>query len=156
MFVSCLPVCHTTVWNINVRKPVASELWGQGGTLYPQVQDLYSLYLRSQRFGLCQNFKQTNLTTRLYKVRTNLYPPPHLRRRSDAPAENKRLTINCKICDVAISIQGVVGLSITVLRMVHCWVCQWTFSSGEYLAKLHTRRCMVVSCTSCAWHAPHR
>jgi len=23
---------------------VASELWGQGGTLYPQVQDLYPLY----------------------------------------------------------------------------------------------------------------
>ena len=29
----------------------------------------------SQRCGLCQNFKQTTLTTRLYKVRTNLYPP---------------------------------------------------------------------------------
>jgi len=23
---------------------VASELWGQGGTLYPQVQELYPLY----------------------------------------------------------------------------------------------------------------
>jgi len=53
---------------------VASELWGQGGTLYPQVQDLYPLYSPSQRCGLCQNFKQTTLTTRLYKVRTNLYP----------------------------------------------------------------------------------
>jgi len=42
----------------------------------PQVQDLYPLYLPSQRCGLCQNFKQTTLTTRLYKVRTNLYPPP--------------------------------------------------------------------------------
>jgi len=29
----------------------------------------------SQRCGLCQNFKQTTLATRLYKVRTNLYPP---------------------------------------------------------------------------------
>jgi len=29
----------------------------------------------SQRCDLCQNFKQTTLTTRLYKVRTNLYPP---------------------------------------------------------------------------------
>ena len=37
----------------------------------------------SQRCGLCQNFKQTTLSTRLYKVRTNLYP--HLRKRSDAP-----------------------------------------------------------------------
>ena len=49
----------------------------------PQVQDLYPLYLPSQRCGLCQNFKQTTLTTRFYKVRTNLYP--HLRKRSDAP-----------------------------------------------------------------------
>jgi len=54
---------------------VASELWGQGGTLYlPQVQDLYPLYPPSQRCSLCKNFKQTTLTTRLYKVRTNLYP----------------------------------------------------------------------------------
>ena len=62
---------------------MASELWGQGGTLYPQVQDLYPLYLPSQRCGLCQNFKQTTLTTRFYKVRTNFYP--QLRKRSDAP-----------------------------------------------------------------------
>ena len=40
-----------------------------------QVQDLYPLYPPSQRCGLCQNFKQTTLTTRLYKDRTNLYPP---------------------------------------------------------------------------------
>jgi len=31
----------------------------------------------SQRCGLCQNFKQTTLTTRSYKVRTNLYPPTY-------------------------------------------------------------------------------
>jgi len=68
----------------------------------PQVQDLYSLYTPSQRCGLCQNFKQTTLTgkckwsygpscpvdfplnifihsftRRLYKVRTNLYPPTY-------------------------------------------------------------------------------
>ena len=56
-------------------KPVASQLWGRG-TLYPLVQDLYPLYRHpGQRCGLCQNFKQTTLTTRLYKVRTNLYPP---------------------------------------------------------------------------------
>ena len=42
----------------------------------PQVQDLYPLYPPSQRCGVCQNFKQTTLTTTLYKVRTNLYPPP--------------------------------------------------------------------------------
>jgi len=47
-----------------------------GGHCTPQVQDLYPLYPPSQRCGLCQNFKQTTLTTRLYKVRTtNLYPP---------------------------------------------------------------------------------
>ena len=44
--------------------------------MYPQVQDLYPLYPPSQACGLCQNFKQTTLTTRLYKVRTNLYPFP--------------------------------------------------------------------------------
>ena len=33
-----------------------------GGTLYPQVHDLYPLYPPSQRCGLCQNFKQTTLT----------------------------------------------------------------------------------------------
>jgi len=48
----------------------------RGGTLYPQVQDLYPLHPPSQRCGLCQNFKRTTLTTRLYKVQTNLYPPP--------------------------------------------------------------------------------
>jgi len=41
---------------------------GTGGTLYPQVQDLYPLYLPSQRCGLCQNSKQTTLTTRLYSA----------------------------------------------------------------------------------------
>jgi len=35
----------------------------------------YPLYLPSQRCGLCQNFKQTTLTTRSCKVRTNFYPP---------------------------------------------------------------------------------
>jgi len=63
---------------------VASEQWGQGVHCTTQVQDLYPLYLPSQRCGLCQNFKQTTVTTRLYKVRTNLYP--HLRKRSYAPA----------------------------------------------------------------------
>jgi len=52
---------------------VASELWEQGGTLYPPSSGLVP---PSQRCGLCQKFKQTTLTTRLYKVRTNLYPPP--------------------------------------------------------------------------------
>ena len=66
---------------------MASELWGQGVHCTPQVQDLYPLYPPSQRCGLCQNFKQTTLTTRLYKVRTNLYP--HLRKCSDAPGRRK-------------------------------------------------------------------
>jgi len=58
---------------------------GYIGHCTPQVQDLYPLYPPSQRRDLCQNFKQTTLATRLYKVRTNLYLPPHLRKRSDAP-----------------------------------------------------------------------
>jgi len=56
----------------------------RGGTLYPPSSGLVPLYPSSLRCGLCQDFKQTTLTTRLYKVRTNLYP--HLRKRSDAPA----------------------------------------------------------------------
>jgi len=59
-----------------ITTPMASELWGQGGGhCTPQVQDFTPLYLPSQRCGLCHNFKQTTLTTRLYKVRTNLYTP---------------------------------------------------------------------------------
>ena len=52
---------------------------GTGGVhcAHPQVQDLYPLYPPSQRCGLCQNFNQTTLTTRLYKVRTNLYTPTY-------------------------------------------------------------------------------
>ena len=64
-----------------VQPAVASELWAQG-VRTPQVQELYP-HPPSQRCGSCQNFKQTTLTTRLYKVRTNLCP--HLRKRSDAP-----------------------------------------------------------------------
>ena len=67
------------------HKPSGVGTVRTGGTLYPQVQDLYPMYPPSQRCGLCQNFKQMILTTRLYKVRTNLYP--HLRKRSDAPAQ---------------------------------------------------------------------
>ena len=45
-----------------------------GGTLYSPSSGLVPLYPSSQRCGLCQDFKQTTLTTGLYKVRTNLYP----------------------------------------------------------------------------------
>jgi len=41
--------------------------------LYPPSSGLVPPVPPSQRCGLCQNFKQTTLTTRLYKVRTNLY-----------------------------------------------------------------------------------
>jgi len=54
--------------------------------IVPQAQYLYPLCPSSQRCGLCQNFKQTTLATRLYKVRTNLYP--HLRKRSDAHGDH--------------------------------------------------------------------
>ena len=71
------------------RLPVASELWGQGGYIVPTPSSgLVPPAPPSQRCGLCQNFKQTILTTRLYKVRTNLYPP--LTTRSSAIAERPR------------------------------------------------------------------
>jgi len=61
---------------LSVRTRSVVGTMGTGGYIVtPQVQDLYPIYPPSQRCGLCQNFKQTTLTTRLYKVRTNLYPP---------------------------------------------------------------------------------
>ena len=48
------------------NKLVALELWG----LVPPVPP-------SQKCGLCQNFKQTTLSTRLHEVRTNLYSPTY-------------------------------------------------------------------------------
>jgi len=48
----------------------------RGGTLYPQVQDLYPCTTQVKDAAFVKkNLKQTTLTTRLYKVRTNLYPP---------------------------------------------------------------------------------
>jgi len=70
-------------WKPLVKYNGVGTMGTRGYIVSPQVQDLYPLYLPSQRCGLCQNFKQTTLTTRFYKVRTNLYP--HLRKRSDAP-----------------------------------------------------------------------
>ena len=71
----------TSFWENNCRSlsiwqqgAMASELWGV--TLYPPSSGLVPPVSPSQRCGLCQNFKQTTLTTRLYKVRTNLHPPP--------------------------------------------------------------------------------
>jgi len=53
------------------------SVWGQaGGYIVPPSLGLVPLYPPSQRCGLCQNFKQTTLTTRSYKILTNLYPPP--------------------------------------------------------------------------------
>jgi len=68
-------------------KPVASELWGQGGTLYPpssglvppvpypQVKDAAYVKILSKRLQLqdCIRFVQIN------------FVPPQLRKRSDAP-----------------------------------------------------------------------
>jgi len=61
------------------RASVASELWGQRGTLYPQVQDLYPCKdaIRVKDAAYVKIQKQTTLTTRLYKVRTNLYSPTY-------------------------------------------------------------------------------
>ena len=54
---------------------MASELWGQGGTLYPQVHDLYPLYPQVKDTAYVKILSKRQ-TTRFYKVRTNLYPPP--------------------------------------------------------------------------------
>ena len=70
---------------MSVQAPDLNELansgvgtMGTGGYIVPpRLQDLYPLYPPSQRCGLCQNFKQTTLATRLCKVRTNLYPPTY-------------------------------------------------------------------------------
>ena len=66
---------------------------GRGGYIVPPSSGLVPPVPPSQRCGLCQNFKQTTLTTRLYKVRTNLYP--HLRNRSDAPDRPDRRLRPC-------------------------------------------------------------
>jgi len=71
-----LCVCNASENHSTPLSSAASELRGQGGHCTPQVQELYPLYPPTQRCGLCQNFKLTTLTTRLYKVRTNLYSPP--------------------------------------------------------------------------------
>jgi len=74
-----------------------------GGTLYPPTSSglVRPLYPPSQRCGLRQNFKQTTLTTRLYKVRTNLYPPTHLRKRSDEPVELSGVTMGWTGVDIS-------------------------------------------------------
>jgi len=57
--------------------------YGDRGYIVSPSSGFVPPVLPSQRCGLCQNFMQMTLTTRLYKVRTHLYP--HLRKRSDAP-----------------------------------------------------------------------
>jgi len=59
----------------------------------PQVKD--AAYVK-------KHFKQTTLTTRLYKFRTDLYAP-HLRKRSDAPGparQNRRCRQSLTICAI--------------------------------------------------------
>jgi len=54
---------------------MASELWGQGGTLYPPSSGFVPLVPPKSKMRLMsKKFKQTTLTTRLYKVRTDSYP----------------------------------------------------------------------------------
>ena len=81
---------------INVNTSLHNELsisgvgtMGTGGYIVPYAPKFRTCTVvppvpPSQRCGLCQTFKQTTLTTRLYKVRTNLYP--HLRKHTDALA----------------------------------------------------------------------
>jgi len=86
----------------------------------------------SQRCGLCQNFKQTTLTTRLYKVRTNLYPP-HLRKRSDAPGSLTTNTLASKVC-----------VSITERKSAHsvCWKVQ--YQSGHHAGLVRSSHFLAV------------
>ena len=68
----------TLFFQLRSLQPSVVGTMGTGGTLYPSSSGLVPPVPPSQRCGLCQNFKQTTLTTRLYKVRTNLYPPTRL------------------------------------------------------------------------------
>ena len=66
--------CDVPMWlQAGTQTGLAPSIWS------PAVASELSsgLVPPSQRCGLCQNFKQTTLTTRLYKVRTNLYPPTY-------------------------------------------------------------------------------
>jgi len=48
-------------------------------------------------------------------------------------------------------LQGVVvGLWITELRKVYCWICEWIFLNRWIFGKV-TSKSVVVSCTSRAW-----
>jgi len=60
-------------WDLPQRSGVGTV--GTGGTLYPQVQDLYPLYPQVKDAAYVNILSKRLLTTRLYKVRTNLYPP---------------------------------------------------------------------------------
>jgi len=56
--------------------PVASELWGQRGYIAPpKFRTCTPCILQVKDAAYVKNFKRTTLTTRFYKVRTNLYPP---------------------------------------------------------------------------------
>jgi len=102
-----------------------------------RLQDLYPCTPPSQRCGLCQNFKQTTLTTGLYKVRTNLYPPPvtktfrrawskwcplplsRFRRRIRAPS-NTRFLSGARVCRPnSVSIGSFVFAGFTVVPSAH-------------------------------------
>jgi len=120
---------------------------GTGGTLYPQVQDLYPLYPPSQRRDLCQNFKQTTLTTRLYKVRTNLYlppPPPHLRKRSDAP-----LWIRHRVQHFHVKPPDVSSVSRVKRTDAMCnWRCNCNHNSNHGPRWPQNTRCYLVTAAS--------
>jgi len=93
--------CHAPPWSHSIREENGKQKkkggwegtgckrkrqwrrnYGDRGVHCTPSSELVPPVPPSQRRGLCQNFKQTTFTTRLYKVRTNLYP--HLRKRSDA------------------------------------------------------------------------
>ena len=87
----------------------------------PQVQDLYPLSPPSQRCCFCQNFKQTTLTTRLYKVCTNLYPPPLTKKfRRACVAVIVHPSLNCQLT-YSIDLVNKVPVKIAAISQHYSW-----------------------------------
>jgi len=77
--------------------------------------------------------------------------PPHLAYVATLPCEtlmSAEQAINDKLQGSVPTYFSVVGLLITKLKKVYCWVCEWNVLIGEYLAiKTVTSKNVIVSCT---------
>ena len=131
---------HTNTSATIVQPAVASELWyvpPSSGIVPPPP---------SQRCGSCQNFKQTTLTTRLYKVRTNLCP--HLRKRSDAPVNLytvRRLHVHVRRRPRPSSLRS-------PSRRLLSWLSSWSYTSAASHRPTDRPRCWHPS----RWATVHR